>query len=44
MCEESRESLMTEQQIKKLDAKSDEYEKSFSDESEAFFALFRLVE
>ena len=28
----------------KIDAKIDEYEISFSDESEAFFALFRLVE
>ena len=28
----------------KLDAKIDEYEISFSDESEAFFTLFRLVE
>ena len=36
--------VMIKQQIKKLDVKIDEYEISFSDESEAFFALFRLVE
>ena len=30
-------------EIEKLDAKIDEYEISLSDESEAFFTLFRLV-
>ena len=36
--------VMPAKPAQKLDAKIDEYEISFSDESEAFFTLFRLVE
>ena len=44
VCWEYHESTMTITANLKIDAKIGKYEISFSDESEAFFALFRLVE
>ena len=44
MCVEYLDGVMAITANLKLDVKIGEYEISFSDESEAFFALFRLVE